>query len=47
MNARIQKCVRGGEKPVKASYSIQEYGNANSEIKGLTVHREICIQEER
>jgi len=47
MNASIQKCFRGGEKPVKASYSIQEYGNANSEIKGLTVHREICIQEER
>jgi hypothetical protein len=46
MNASIQKCFRGGEKPVKAGYSIQEYGHANSEIKGLTVYREICVQEE-
>jgi len=38
MNASIQKCFRGGEKPVKTGYSIQEYGHANSEIKGLKVH---------
>jgi hypothetical protein len=47
MNASIQKCFGGGEKPLKADCSIQEYGHANAEIKGLTVHTEICVQEER
>ena len=47
MNASIQKYFRGGEKPIKAGYSIQEYGHANSEIKGLTVHTERCVKDER
>ena len=47
MNASIQKCFRGGEKPVKAGYSIQEYGHANSEIKGLTVHRDVYRRSDR
>jgi hypothetical protein len=47
MNASIQKCFRDGEKPFKADYSMQEYGHVDAEIKGLTVHTEICVQEER